>query len=153
MSPLRYGCACVGVAALGAAITTTATAGAGEAAAEEPPKLTGSMQCERAAEPGRVKCSVEAKVLGDRSIAWADVALVELPEFTAALKGRIGPTDAVFRDAASQKWAFGLISRKAGNGEARARVRAMVCERGVADAGATKCAATTIDVRAVVHVG
>ena len=124
-----------------------------DARAEEPAKLTASMQCDRAVEPGRVKCSVETKVTGDRSIVWADVALVEVPEFTAALKGRIGPGDAVLRDAAHQKWAFGLVARKPGNGEARARVRAVVCEPAVADAGAPKCAPATIDVRAVVHVG
>jgi len=124
-----------------------------EARADEAPKLTAAMQCERAAEPGRVKCSVEAKATGDRAIVWADVAIVELPEFAAALKGRIGPSDAVFRDAASQKWAFGLVARKTGTGEALARVRAVLCEPGADDAGAAKCAPVTIDVRAVLHVG
>jgi len=124
----------------------------GEARAEGATKLTASMQCDRAAEPGRVKCSIEAHTTGARSIAWADVAIVEVPDFAAALKGRIGPGDATFRDAAAQKWAFGLVARKAGEGEARARVRAVVCETG-SDAGAPKCAPVTIDVGAIVHVG
>lgn len=128
-------------------------ASADGARAEEPPKLTASMQCDRAAEPGRVKCSVEAKATGGRSIAWADVAIVELPDLASALKGRIGPADATSRDTASQRWAFGLVARKTGEGEARARVRAVVCEPGATDAGAPKCAPVTIDVRAVVHVG
>lgn len=149
MFGLRYGSACVGaVTALGLSVASP-----DGARAEEPPKLTASMQCDRAAEPGRVKCSVEARVAGGRSIAWADVAIVQLPELASALKGRIGPADATSRDAASQKWAFGLVARKTGEGEARARVRAVVCEPGTADAGAPKCAPATVDVRAVIHVG
>ena len=124
----------------------------GDARAEEASKLTASMQCDRAAEPGRVKCSVEARATGGRSIAWADVAIVELPELASALKGRIGPSDATARDATSQKWAFGLVARKTGEGEARARVRAVVCEA-APDAGPSKCAPVTVDVRALVHVG
>ena len=148
MVRLRYGCACLGLVSL-----SISAALPGDAHAEEPPKLTASMQCERVAEPGRVKCSVEAKAAGGRSIVWADVAIVELPDLAAALKGRIGPSDAVFRDTGSQKWAFGLVARRTGTGEAVARVRAVVCEAGGSDAGASKCAPVTIDVRAVVHVG
>jgi hypothetical protein len=129
-----------------------ATIHVGEARAEEP-KMTAAMQCERAAEPGRVKCSVEARTTGNGSISWADVALLELPDFAAALKGRIGPSDAIARDATTQKWAFALVARRPGQGEARARVRAVVCEPAAGDAGVPRCAATTIDVKAIVHVG
>jgi hypothetical protein len=41
---------------------------AGEASASEPP-LSATMQCDRATEPGRVRCSVEARATGGRSIA------------------------------------------------------------------------------------
>jgi hypothetical protein len=119
-----------------------------------PSAIAATMQCDRATEPGRVKCSVEAHTTGaGRSIAWADVALLELPDFTAALKGRIGPADATSRDKTSQKWAFGLVARKTGDGEAKARVRALVCEAAAGDAGAPKCSPATVDVRATVHVG
>jgi hypothetical protein len=111
------------------------------------------MQCERAAEPGRVRCSVEAHATGGRSIAWADVALVELPEFTSALKGRIGPADSTAHDAVSQKWAFGLVARKTGTGEARAQVRLVVCAAQVGDAAAPRCATEVVEVRATVQVG
>lgn len=107
------------------------------------------MQCDRASEPGRVRCAVEAHALGDRTIAWADVALVDLPDFTSALKGRLGPADATAHDASSQRWAFGLVAKKPGSGEARARVRLVLCE---GDAG-TKCAPVSLDVVATVHVG
>jgi hypothetical protein len=119
----------------------------------EDARLAASMSCERAAEPGRVKCFVEARATGGRSIAWADVAILELPEVASALKGRIGPVDATSRDASSQKWAFGLVARKNGEGEARARVRAVVCEQVTADASAPKCAPVAVEVRATIHVG
>src|SRR5579863_9894492 len=117
------------VAALGAALLAAASAPAG---ADEPP-VHASMQCERAAEPGRVKCSIEARVEpGPRapSIAWADVAIVELPDFAAALKGRLGREDATARDPSGWRWAFALVARRAGQGEAKARVRFVVCEAG-----------------------
>jgi hypothetical protein len=119
----------------------------------EDSKLTATMQCDRVIEPGRVRCSLEARVAGNRSIAWADVALIELPPFTSALKGRIGPADATTREPALQRWAFGLVAKKAGEGEARARVRAVVCEPAPGDAAAPRCAPISLDVRATVHVG
>lgn len=120
--------------------------------ADEVP-ITATMSCERAVDPGRVRCSVEARATGGRSIAWADVTLVELPEFLAALRGRIGPADAIAREDSGQKWAFGLVARKHGHGEARARVRAVICEPASGDAGPSRCMPTTIEVRADVHVG
>lgn len=134
-----------------------------EGPASSPP-LVATMQCERVAEPGRVKCSIEAKLppvdaggggaATTRSIAWADVALIELPDFTAALKGRIGSADATARDANRQTWAFGLVARKAGEGEAKARVRAVVCEASTSpNARAPRCTPVTVDVKALVHVG
>jgi hypothetical protein len=106
------------------------------------------MQCERAAEPGRVRCSVEVRTASPRTIAWADVAILQLPDFASALKGRIGPGDATARDASSVKWAFGLVARRAGQGEARVKVRVVTCEgEGV------KCAPRSTEVRAMINVG
>lgn len=119
------------------------------AAAEE--ELAATMTCERAAQPGRVRCTAEVKVTGDRTLAWADVTLVDLPENTAALKGRIGPADATARDAAHAAWAFGLVAKKAGQGEARAKVRAVVCES--VDGGAPRCTPRTAEITAKVVVG
>jgi hypothetical protein len=115
------------------------------------PRATATMSCDRVAELGRVKCSIEARTTGGRTIAWADVALVELPELAAALKGRIGPADAVAKEPGLQRWAFGLVAKKTGEGEAKARVRLVVCEP--ADAGASRCAPVSVDVRALIHVG
>lgn len=120
---------------------------------EAEPPLRASMQCDRAIEPGRVRCSAEAHVDGSAYvIAWADVAIVSLPEFAAALKGRIGPSDATLRQPADDRWAFGLVAKRTGQGEARARVRAVVCEARPA-APPSRCAPIVVDVHAILAVG
>src|SRR5436190_16419948 len=116
---------------------------ADSARADEQP-LQATMSCDRAPEPGRMRCSIEAKVGEGRTIAWADVAILQLPEFATALKGRIGPSDATSREAASTKWAFGLVAKKAGQGEARARVRIVACE-----VSTSKCSPLTVEVRSM----
>lgn len=107
------------------------------------------MQCDRATEPGRVRCTVEAHVEGGKTMPWADVEIVAVPEFATALKGRIGKDDATARDATSGKWAFGLVAKKNGSGEVRARVRVVVCT----PPGENRCAPTVVEVRAPIIVG
>jgi hypothetical protein len=119
-----------------------------------------SMQCDRASEPGRVRCSVETRIEGGRTIAWADVEILSLPEFASALKGRIGPQDAVARDATSAKWGLGLVAKRAGQGDVRARVRIVACEapRSAPSDGATappppsRCVPVTVEVKAQITV-
>lgn len=136
---------------------------ASDGRADAPPEsdVKASMQCDRASEPGRVRCTVEARLEGGRTLAWADVELLSLPDFASALKGRIGPQDALSRDATGTKWALGLVARRAGQGEARARVRIVACEAArtgpaEADAGPPpppRCAPVTVIVKAQVVVG
>ncbi len=113
-----------------------------------------SMQCDRASEPGRVRCSVETRIEGGRTLAWADVELLSLPDFASALKGRIGPQDAVARDATSAKWGLGLVAKRAGQGEVRARVRVVACEPPSAASSSRppRCAPVTVEVKAQVTV-
>jgi hypothetical protein len=134
---LRYRSASVGTLLLMAATP---------AGADEP---TATMTCERASAPGRIKCSVEAHVPAARTIAWADVALVELPDFVTALKGRLGPADVTAHDPAMHAWAYGLVAKKVGDGQARATVRLLVCER----ADKPRCVPIAVEVKATVHVG
>jgi hypothetical protein len=126
----------------------------GVALADVPPEpeARGTMQCDRASEPGRVRCTVEVRVEGGRTLAWADVAILSLPDFASALKGRIGAEDTLSRDGASTKWALGLVARRAGQGEVRARVRAVVCLP-QPEGGGQRCSPVAIDVKAVVTVG
>ncbi len=117
-----------------------------------------SMQCDRASEPGRVRCTVEARIDGGRTLAWADVEILALPDFASALKGRIGPQDALARDATSTKWALALVARRGGQGEARARVRVVACDAAppAASGGPSpspRCNPVVVEVKATVSVG
>lgn len=111
------------------------------------------MQCERVSEPGRVRCFVELRAPAGRSIVWADVVIVQLPDLAAALKGRIGPADATTRDPSFFKLAFGLVARRMGRGEARARVRAVLCEGEGEGAPRERCVPESVEVRAPIDVG
>jgi hypothetical protein len=113
------------------------------ARAEDVP-LTATVQCDRASEPGRVRCTVEART--SKSLQWADVVLMEVPELAQALKGRLGPADSVSRDNTTERWAFGLVAKKTGEGEAKVRVRAIVCE-------GTRCTPVTALASTIVRVG
>lgn len=120
-------------------------------ASPPPAPATVLMSCERAAEAGRVRCSVEARAETGRTLAWGDVALLQLPEFATPLKGRIGPADTTVREAGVLKWAFGVVAKRAGQGEARARVRLVVCH--AREGGPPRCAPESIEVRAMISVG
>lgn len=125
---------------------------AGPALADEP-NVRASMLCERASEPGRVRCSIEANVDSGRNIAWGDVAIVALPDFAAALKGRLGRDDATIRERNAYKWAFGLVAKRAGQGEARAKVRLVLCDSAREGSAPTGCAPVTVEVKATITVG
>ena len=151
--------AVLGLAAM-AAGTTLASDASAQTSSESDVKA--SMQCDRASEPGRVRCTVETRIEGGRTLAWADVEILSLPDFASALKGRIGPQDAVARDATSAKWGLGLVAKRAGQGEVRARVRVVACEAprqggGGSSGGApprepSRCAPVTVEVKAQVTV-
>jgi hypothetical protein len=86
------------------------------------------MTCERIATPGRVRCEVSARVEGAETISWGDVVLVQVPSFTEALRGRIGPGDATVKDPSLWRWALALVARSKGRGELKGRVRLVVCQ-------------------------
>ena len=140
-------------AAAGLVVLAAGAAGSRAARAQTAPEsdVHASMQCDRASEPGRIRCSIEVRIDGGRTITWADVEILSLPEFASALKGRIGPQDAVSRDATSTKWALGLVARRSGQGEARARVRVVACQ--ASEGGSPRCSPVTVEVKAQVTVG
>lgn len=140
MRAYRFACITgLGIVALAGPAT------ADEARPPEPP-LVASLQCDRAAEPGRVRCTVEARASAGRTLQWADVVLVSLPELTQALKGRLSPADRISRDAERERWAFALVAKKTGEAELKVRVRAVVCE-------GSRCVAAVVDAIATVRVG
>lgn len=150
MAQGMYRKACVSAVAVAALAAACGLALPNRARAAEPtPPPTATMLCDRASEPGRVRCTIEVRVDGARTISWADAVLVALPDFAAALKGRIGKEDATGREPSQVRWAFGLVARRAGQGEARARVRLVVCGA----APASRCEPVTLEARALVTVG
>ncbi len=105
-----------------------------------------TMTCERVAEPGRVRCEVEARVEPGESISWGDVVLLHLPPFVAALRGRIGPHDAAVREPGLWRWNFAIVARGKGTGDVEGQVRVVVCRE-------KACAAREVPVVGKVEVG
>lgn len=103
------------------------------------------MQCDRAGEPGRVRCTVEAKIK-EGTIRWGDVVIRSSPGFALPLKGRIGPNEASLKEPTTWRWALALVAKTTGRGELVADVRLLVCGEG-------GCVAKTVETRAKVTVG
>lgn len=138
--PLAIACAC-------------ASGVASPAEAAKPEGVTASMTCEHALEPGRVRCSAEAIAAPGKALDFADLALVGLPPFAMALKGRLGREDATARESDRVAWAFGLVARRTGQGDAVAAVRVVLCD--VEDGGSARgrCVPVVLEVHATVQVG
>jgi hypothetical protein len=115
-----------------------------DARAEQTPSAT--MTCERIAQPGRVRCDVEARASAGASIRWGDVQVVAVPSFAAALRGRMSPREASAHEDGAWAWPFALVARERGAGDVRVRVRLLECR------GAT-CVAREIESVAPVKVG
>jgi ABC-type amino acid transport substrate-binding protein len=113
------------------------------------PGGSATMQCDRIAEPGRLRCAVELRPPDGLEVRHADVVLVAAPDFVQPLKGRIGPDDAVAKDPLVWRWTLALVARKAGRGELSAEVRAVLCPR----AQDRSCKPRSFPVKAEVVVG
>lgn len=116
------------------------------AVAQEDTQLRATMTCERAAEAGRVRCEVEARVEPGESISWGDVVLQSMPPFATALRGRIGPHDASVREPGLWRWVFALVARREGAGQMQGQVRVVMCRD-------KACAAKEVPVVGNVEVG
>lgn len=136
MRRIAYRCASVIAVVLGAS---------GDARAEEP-KVEAMMLCDRAPEPGRVRCFVELRAPQDRTISWADVVIRTVPDFVTPLKGRLGQEDTTAKERERWRWAFGVVAKKAGQGELHAVVRLVSCE-------GKACVPQTAEVKATITVG
>ncbi len=86
-----------------------------------------SMQCDRAGEPGRVRCSVEVRATEGLGISWAEVEIVGVPEFAVPLRGRLGPSDAASKEPSRWRFPLALASRRLGRGDVTARIRTVEC--------------------------
>jgi hypothetical protein len=112
----------------------------------EAPPATASMQCEPNAEPGRVRCTVEARARTGAVIRWGDVVIAAAPERMAPLRGRISPAEATTRDDGVWRWGLALVARERGTFDVRVRARLVVCE-------ADRCAPFEVEAAVPVVVG
>lgn len=131
------------VAALVGLVTSVARA---EGPAEEG---AASMQCDRAAEPGRVRCTAEFRPREGLDVRFGDVVIRRSPDFAQPLKGRLGPEDVLVKDAVVWRWALALVARRPGKGELVGEVRVVLCPRDQP----SRCVARAFPVRASVVVG
>jgi hypothetical protein len=108
--------------------TPLAPSGDGGATATGP---TATLDCPRAAGPGRVRCEVEARPPAGAVIKWADVEVLTTPPFASPLRARVGPSEASIREEAGWHWTLALAARGRGTGEIAVRVRLVSCVRDV----------------------
>jgi hypothetical protein len=113
------------------------------------PRLDVSASCERKATKGRVLCDVEFEV-PDGRIAWADVVVVQAPQFAKPLRSRVGVLDARSRTDRRIHIPVAFIARDQGRGTVAFRGRAVVCSS--ASARET-CSPVTHDAAVELKVG
>lgn len=117
---------------------------AGEADAQ--PVAAVTARCQRVAAPGRVLCEVEAEVTAGK-LAWADVVVLQTPDFAKPLRARVAVSEATTRTQRRVRLPVALVATHDGHGEVRFAARGVTCNA----AGA--CAPFRHQVSAALHVG
>lgn len=133
--------------ALGLVLTLAAGGRPAWAAGPEAPPVVAQVQCDKATEPGRVRCGVDVRPAERQRLVWADVSVVRAPSFSSALRGRVGPGEATARDATGYRFALALVARINGKGPLVLRVRAVTCSDG------DGCRASSVEVSTELSVG
>jgi hypothetical protein len=111
------------------------------------PRPTATLTCLHAAEPGRVRCEIEARPpAGGAILKWADAVLVSAPAFVTLLRARAAPADATTHEDTVWRWAIALAARSRGSGDVEARVRMVSCVH-------EACVPSEVTVRANLVVG
>jgi hypothetical protein len=113
------------------------------------PRLDVSASCERKATKGRVLCDVEFEV-PDGRIAWADVVVVQAPQFAKPLRSRVGVVDARSRTDRRIHIPVAFIAKDQGRGTVAFKGRAVVCSPA---STRETCSPATHDVTVELRVG
>ncbi len=132
---------------LGLTIAVSVPGPYARASSAEAPTVVAQVQCDKATEPGRVRCGVDVRPTERQRLVWADVAVVRAPSFSSALRGRVGPGEATARDVAGYRFALALVARINGKGPLVLRVRAVTCADG------DGCRASSVEVSTELSVG
>lgn len=101
---------------------------AGGASAEERGPVNVTVQCEPVTEPGRVRCTAEART-DEMTMSWGDVVIESVPEHVQPLKARLGPEDAPVREPNFWRWTFAVVAKRAGQGDMKVQLRLVVCQK------------------------
>jgi hypothetical protein len=126
------------------------------AQAFELPSLRAVVECEALSAPGRLHCTLEARLAGNARLEWIDVQLIEVPPFAIALRGRLAGAEADVREPTLYRWSTAIVAKREGAGDVRIRVRAVACE--AADKGPSRsenpvCIPITAQAQASIRVG
>jgi hypothetical protein len=96
----------------------------GQALGEEP--LRGTLSCAHRSSPGRVVCELELEVTSG-SLVWADLVVVEAPDFAPPLRSRVGPGEARATTNDRIRLPVALVAHEEGTGRLAVRGRAVRC--------------------------
>jgi hypothetical protein len=100
-----------------------------EAQAQEAPSFSASASCESLTVPGRLRCTLEARIAADAAsrIDWIDVQLVSVPAFVLPLRGRLAASEAEVREPQLYRWTMAVAAKGVGQADLLFRFRAVVC--------------------------
>jgi hypothetical protein len=118
------------------------------ARADEPLPLSARLVCPRRPEPGRIVCEAELE-LESGVLAWADVLVLEAPQFAPPLRSRVGPSALHMKSDQRQRLQLALAATAPGSGTLRVRARAVACP----DASLRGCQSLARETQARVEVG
>lgn len=88
--------------------------------------LSSRLQCQRRPTPGRVVCEAELEV-ETGVLAWADVLVLEAPEFAPPLRSRVGSSALFMKSPRRQRLQLALAATAEGVGTLRVRARVVHC--------------------------
>jgi hypothetical protein len=112
------------------------------------PEASVRLSCQRRPTPGRVLCELELE-LSSGGLRWADVLVVDAPEFARPLRSRVGPNGLFMKTERRQRLQLALAATGVGRGLLKVRARAVYC----ADASGRDCRALVREAQAPVAVG
>ncbi|HWO13110.1 MAG TPA: hypothetical protein VNN80_26600 [Polyangiaceae bacterium] len=115
---------------------------------DEPPAPSARLVCPRRPGPGRIVCEAELEL--DRGVlVWADVLVLEAPQFAPPLRARVGPSALHMKSDQRQRLQLALAATAPGSGTLRVRARAVACP----DATLRGCWSLVREAQARVEVG
>jgi hypothetical protein len=96
-------------------------------AADDRPAPVAALGCEPRPSKGRVVCVLEIEAPSGR-LVWADLLVVETPDFARPLRSRVGFLDATSRTEQRVRLSVAFLALREGEGRVAVRARSVVCQ-------------------------